>query len=189
MNTKRPEALRIAEWLEGIRGNTWPSYIPQEAAAELRRQHAEIETLRAGYSAARLEIESLKERVQQLGQLARDVNSRRVTELEAQLAAVGAGGVEPLRKRCLHQISEPDHFRGATKMVAEADHFAESVISPIDALKAIAVESAVFAEIQKGIDASHPANDGEKARMKKAADRIAKIMELYFFVGNHGQPT
>ena len=69
---------------------------------------AENEQLRAGYSAARLEIESLKERVQQLGQLARDVNSRRVTELEAQLAAVGAGGVEPLRKReCLHQISEP----------------------------------------------------------------------------------
>ena len=69
MNTKRPDALRIAEWLEGIRGNTWPSYIPQEAAAELRRQHAEFETLRAGYDAARLEIESLKERVQQLGQL------------------------------------------------------------------------------------------------------------------------
>ena len=54
---------------------------------------AENEQLRAGYSAARLEIASLKERVQQLGQLARDVNSRRVTELEAQLEAVGAGGV------------------------------------------------------------------------------------------------
>ena len=108
MDKKQPEAIRIAEWLEGIRGNTWPSYIPQEAAAELRRQHAEIETLRAGYDAARLEIESLRERVQQLGQLARDVNSRRIVELEAQLAAVGAGGVEPLRKReCLHQISEP----------------------------------------------------------------------------------
>ena len=69
---------------------------------------SENEQLRAGYAAARLEIESLRERVQQLGQLARDVNSRRVTELEAQLAAVGAGGVEPLRKReCLHQITEP----------------------------------------------------------------------------------
>ena len=96
MDTKQPEAIRIAEWLEGISGNAWPSYIPQEAAAELRRQHAEIETLRTGYDAARLEIASLRERVQMLGQLARDVNSRRVTELEAQLAAVGAGGVEPL---------------------------------------------------------------------------------------------
>ena len=38
--------------------------------------------------------------------------------LEAWEMAIGAGGVEPLRKReCLHQIQEPDHFRGATKMV------------------------------------------------------------------------
>ena len=86
MSTKKPEAIRIAEWLECIRGNTWPSYIPQEAAAELRRQHAEIETLRAGYDAARLEIASL----------------------HTQMDAVGAGGMEPLRKReCLHKISEP----------------------------------------------------------------------------------
>ena len=80
----------------------------------------ENEQLRAGYAAARLEIESLKERVQQLGQLARDVNSRRVTELEAQLAAVGAGGVEPLRKReCLHQISEPQPQPAAQALDAQ----------------------------------------------------------------------
>ncbi|MDA8522023.1 DUF4406 domain-containing protein [Acidovorax sp. NCPPB 4044] len=34
----RPEALRLAEWLDGAR--PWPSYVPQEAAAELRRLHA-----------------------------------------------------------------------------------------------------------------------------------------------------
>lgn len=51
---------------------------------------ATIAELQAGYDAARLEIASLQARVQQLGQLARDVNSRRVMELEAQLAAVGA---------------------------------------------------------------------------------------------------
>lgn len=72
------------------------SALRARAAQDLRRQHAEIETLRAGYDAARLEIASLRERVQQLGQLARDVNSRRVVELEAQLAAVGAGGVGTL---------------------------------------------------------------------------------------------
>ena len=60
MDTKQLEAIRIAEWLEGIRGNTWPSYIPQEAAAELRRLQTENEQLRAGYDAARLEIASLK---------------------------------------------------------------------------------------------------------------------------------
>lgn len=113
MTTEQPEALQLADDLDAEAGritqytNSRGDLLRELAAAELRRQHAEIETLRAGYDAARLEIESLKERVQQLGQLARDVNSRRVTELEAQLAAVGAGGVEPLRKRCLHKISEP----------------------------------------------------------------------------------
>ena len=76
----------------------------ERAAARI----AALDTLRTGYDAARMEVESLQARVQELGQMARDVNSRRVLELEAQLEAVGAGGVEPLRKReCLHQISEP----------------------------------------------------------------------------------
>ena len=85
MDTKQPYALCLAEKLQDAYNATYRI----KAVAELRRQHAEIETLRAGYSAARLEIESLKERVQQLGQLARDVNSRRVTELEAQLGRWG----------------------------------------------------------------------------------------------------
>ena len=38
----------------------------------------------------------------------RENRSKRIVELEAQLEAIGAGGVEPLRRReCLHQISEP----------------------------------------------------------------------------------
>ena len=94
MTTEQPEALQLADDLDAEAGritqytNSRGDLLRELAAAELRRQHAEIEALRAGYSAARLEIESLKERVQQLGQRARDVNSRRVTELEAQLAAV-----------------------------------------------------------------------------------------------------
>lgn len=67
MDTKQPEALRLAYTLDLL---AMDMKTPRMAATELRRQHAEIETLRAGYSAARLEIESLKERVQQLGQLA-----------------------------------------------------------------------------------------------------------------------
>ena len=105
MDTKQPEALRIADAIAIGRLSADDVEI---TGRELRRQHAEIETLRAGYDAARLEIESLRERVQELGKAARDVNSRRVQELEAQLEAIGAGGVEPLRKReCLHPISEP----------------------------------------------------------------------------------
>ena len=60
MDTKQPEAICIAEWLEGIRGNTWPSYIPQGAAAELRRLQSENEQLRAELAASRLEIASLQ---------------------------------------------------------------------------------------------------------------------------------
>ena len=185
MDTKQPNALRLADALGRA-----PKWQQLQAAAKLRRQHAEIETLRSklktledlgpagddvqilrmGYAAARLEIESLQARIQELGQQARECSDRKVVqlesalarhvrsgkdwamrvealertittlraqiassnaqaaaakkamrELEAQLDAVGAGGVEPLRKReCLHQITEPDHFRGATEMVTAA---------------------------------------------------------------------
>lgn len=81
--------------------------------------HAENATLRSGYDASRLEIESLRARVQELGQMLRENRSKRIVELEAenigllhalaaeqdanaylrqQLESIGAGGVEPLRK-------------------------------------------------------------------------------------------
>ena len=42
MTNKQSEALRLADWLsEG----GWPSYVPQEAAEELRRQHEKIKEL------------------------------------------------------------------------------------------------------------------------------------------------
>ena len=63
MDTKQqPEALRLAEMLTA---DEWPGHVTlvsyaRECVAELLRQHAENETMRAGYAAARLEIESLK---------------------------------------------------------------------------------------------------------------------------------
>lgn len=91
MNTQS-EALRLAGALEG--GTYLLSAERNATAAELRRLHRENEALSA--------------RVQELGELARNNNSRRVVELEAQLEAIGAGGVEPLRRRgCLHHIEEP----------------------------------------------------------------------------------
>ena len=86
---QKPEALRLADKFE-VNGflsdhtfaqNQWCS----QAAVELRRLHAENEALRTGYDAARLEIESLQARIQELGQMARDCNSRRVMELQAEL--------------------------------------------------------------------------------------------------------
>ena len=61
-NKKQPEALRLKEMLTA---DEWPGHVTlvsyaQECVAELLRQHAENETVRAGYAAARLEIESLK---------------------------------------------------------------------------------------------------------------------------------
>lgn len=68
------EALRIADALERP-GYGWHS-TPAQCAAELRRLHAENETLRAGYTAARLEIESLQRRVQEVGAVARREHER-----------------------------------------------------------------------------------------------------------------
>jgi len=63
---KQPEALRIAALLEktGAQGS-----LRDEAASELRRQYAEIETLRTGYEAARLEIESLQSQLNAVKQI------------------------------------------------------------------------------------------------------------------------
>lgn len=103
-----------------------------EVVGELRRLHAENATLRSGYDASRLEIESLRARVQELGEMLRENRSKRIVALEAenlgllhalaaeqdantdlrqQLESIGAGGVEPLR-RC-------NHFRDAAKMMPE----------------------------------------------------------------------
>ena len=43
-STEQPKALRLADWLNQ---GGWPSYVPQEAAAELHRQHARIVELEA----------------------------------------------------------------------------------------------------------------------------------------------
>lgn len=101
-----PEALRLAEALERP-GYGWHT-TPAQCAAVLRRLHAENVTLQQGYDAARMEIEGLRDRVQELGAMLRGNCNRRIVELEAQLEAIGAGGVEPLRRReCLHQIAAP----------------------------------------------------------------------------------
>ena len=62
MSKQQPDALRLAAMLTA---DEWPGNVTlvsyaRECVAELLRQHAENETLRAGYAAARLEIESLK---------------------------------------------------------------------------------------------------------------------------------
>ena len=64
---RQSDALRLADELEdSLESHDGSSLtarcqgIADDAAAELRSQHAELETLRAGYAAARLDIETLK---------------------------------------------------------------------------------------------------------------------------------
>lgn len=96
MTTQQTEAMQLSDWLNQ---GGWPSYVPQEAAAELRRQHARIVELEE-----RLEIDY---RHPYDGIAARDVTIKaldeRIAALESQLEAIGAGGVEPLRKQAAAQ--------------------------------------------------------------------------------------
>lgn len=84
--TRQPEALRLARKFEEV-GFVGDHKFAQdrwcrEAAVELRRQHARI-----------AELEDVA-----------DMAIKRIAEQEAQLAAIGAGGVEPLRKRASHGV-------------------------------------------------------------------------------------
>ncbi len=60
--TQQPEALRLAAWLNEGAWRKMSLGDTEAAGRELRRQHAEITTLQAGYAAARLEIQSLRAR-------------------------------------------------------------------------------------------------------------------------------
>src|SRR5574344_952909 len=111
MNERKnqPEALRLADIGERLNVGVHSQAIAEaysEAAAELRRLHAETQDLRTRHYCNTAEIESLQNRVQELGEMARENRSkrvieleRRIAEMEEQMAAIGAGGVEPLRKR------------------------------------------------------------------------------------------
>ena len=88
--TQQPEALRLAEILEQYALSPL-----REVAAELRRQHARIAELE---DATGIAIEC-------------------IAELESQLSAIGAGGVEPLRKR-----EEPAALVARQRELLAADH-------------------------------------------------------------------
>lgn len=129
MSTKQTEALRLAEQISDIRCQTEGEARAIAAAADaLCRQHeriVELEALAAGYDAARLEIASLL----------------------AQESAIGAGGVEPLRRRCLHRVSEPGQELGhsaqtiaMTANVAGLESAVAHLSCLLDAFRALLVE-------------------------------------------------
>ena len=103
MDTKQqPEALRLAEMLTA---DEWPGSVTlvsyaRECVAELLRQHAENETVRAGYAAARLEIESLKAKLN----AAKKINAAQFGLLAASIpgsALRASHGQAPAQPDCL----------------------------------------------------------------------------------------
>jgi hypothetical protein len=97
-STEQAEALRLADIVERLNVGVHSQAIAEEyssAAACLRAQHARIAELEQ-----RLEIDH---RHRYDGISARDATieaqDERIAELESQLDAIGAGGVEPLRKQ------------------------------------------------------------------------------------------
>ena len=130
---QQPEAIKLAsEYRETMPADVLHLWAG-EVVGELRSLYAGNAALRTGYEATRYEIESLRARVEELGQMLRENRSKRIVALEAenlgllhalaaeqdanadlrqQLESIGAGGVEQLRRR--------DHFRGITKMVTAA---------------------------------------------------------------------
>lgn len=97
---KQPEALQIAEQLQ-FHGK--PGSFHHAAAAELRRMHARIAELESARIAYASEFEPDTDGDPDVGNIHANIRV-----LKTQLSTIGAGGVEPLRRRgCLHQISEP----------------------------------------------------------------------------------
>ena len=93
--TQQPNALRLARKFEevGFMGDHRfaKDHWCRQAAAELRRQHARI-----------AELEDVA-----------DMAIKRIAELEEQLSAIGAGGVEPLRKQAVPAaVAEQEENQG-----------------------------------------------------------------------------
>lgn len=111
-DVKHPEALRLADWCdEHSSGIYRPS---AQATAELRRQHAENETLRRKLQTLE-ELGDASDDVQLL-RMGYDAARLEIASLHAQLDAVGAGGVG-------RSLMRPPH---AWQVNHIADHVADN---------------------------------------------------------------
>ena len=109
MTDKQPDALHLADIADD---DAWAFVIGvrKEIAAELRRQYAEIETLRMGYAAARLEIESLK------SQLQAPADAKALAEADRR-----AGEAERILATCKENVMRFEQVRSRMKYQWGAD--------------------------------------------------------------------
>lgn len=127
-----------------------------EIGARLRSMHAELETLRAGYDAARLEVESL----------------------HAQLEAIGAGGVEPLRGCAQAAPAAPAGEIVVTKN-EQGQIVAVTRQDKEGRVLSIVAESSTPAE-GDALDAEHvqQLREADEALMEQMQDALQEALEL-----------
>ena len=141
LNTKQPDALRLADCLEGYATTPWTREV---VAAELRHLQARNEQLEKSESDLIAERDYRDEIIDRMANVVLGADRAEwsssynfmdavkeiedhIAELEAQLSAIGAGGVEPLRKKAAQaaaQAEVPDNWR---------DQFSEAVYEDLSA--------------------------------------------------------
>ena len=110
-----PDALRIAD---EVNSGLWANYMTRkEAAAEIRRLYTENQTLQS----------EAAENARIIGASAETELAlrARVEELERELAAIGAGGVEPLRKRAAPMLDMTPPATSRDRWMYEQGRLAE----------------------------------------------------------------
>lgn len=89
--TQQPEALRLADAMDSIEAGKTTNDIMADSSDELRRLHARVVELENITEAAKRGFSAITKR--------HDDWKWRALEAESQLEAIGAGGVEALRKK------------------------------------------------------------------------------------------
>ena len=167
MTDKQPEALRLADELEApIDGFPEATELESKAAAELRRLHAELETLREklktyedlgdaaddmqllrmGYAAARLEIESLKSQLHAAKQinaaqfwlLAASIPGSALRASQGQAPAAVAGPV--VNRATVIEWLDANDIEVTDRQMDGLFHFAEPTTQPAPQQEAPAAE-------------------------------------------------
>ena len=122
-----PDSIRVP--LDSLHADA--EYLLARLLAGTLTREQVVGVIRDRIDAAQLEIDGLRTRVQELGAMLRENRSRRIVELEAQLEAVGAGGVQALsqKKATLASVGKAQAAinSGADSVLEDAARLKEAV--------------------------------------------------------------
>ena len=167
-----PAALRLAIELEQDPTINRPSVI-----AELRRLHAENTALQQGYDAARLEIESLQARVQELGAMLRENRSKRIVGLEAQPAPSAAVALsDDSRTQAVYEVLINDNYPPAGSNEHwegwKARLIVDALFPEAPAAQGDAEDAARWRDLAAAVVEASANGDGDTPFMKAFSDAI-----------------